>query len=78
MSGSPSEYELPWEAIDTAPRDGSPVLVWNGLHYGWASWRVPVFDASDDESTETWCEDRLAMWPPPTHWLRLTPPRDAP
>jgi hypothetical protein len=31
---------LPWQPIETAPRDGQAVFAWNGERYLWASWRT--------------------------------------
>jgi hypothetical protein len=67
---------LPWLPIATASDDGRAVFVWNG-DARWASWRVPVFDPDPEHEGELWCEDRLPMSPPPTHWLPLSPPSDS-
>jgi hypothetical protein len=67
---------LPWQPIETAPRDGRAVFVCDGERYLWASWRTPAFNPFDDDTVETWCEDRLPARRPPTHWPQLSPPDD--
>lgn len=77
MSDDASLPRLPWRPIDTAPRDGRAVFVWNGERYRWASWRIPAFNPFNDEAAETWCEDRLPLRAPPTRWLPLSPPDES-
>jgi hypothetical protein len=69
---------LPWEPIKSAPDDGRAVLVWNGAAFTWAAYRRPSFHPDEDFDGKCWCEDRLPMVPPPTHWLDLTPPVASP
>lgn len=61
---------LEWQPIETAPRDGTPILLYSsddGCHQG--CW----FDGRDDTG---WCTDGLFSndW---THWKPLEPPSDA-
>ena len=60
-----------WQPIDTAPQDGTPVLLFH------PAWDVPRIGIRYDE-TSSWqqpCGDLLRM---PTHWMRLPPlPRDS-
>jgi hypothetical protein len=68
--------ELPWLPIDTAPKDGSMNLVWDGEDFAWAMWRSPGPNRPLDQGRWAWHVDGSPMDPPPTHWLPLTEPRD--
>jgi len=66
-----------WKSIDTAPKDGSDLVLWcetskqmlmgcrwvNGC---WKEYSINGFGRMD------WC--RLESYEIPTHWLRLVPP----
>lgn len=59
--------KLEWQPIETAPKDGSPILLYSsddGCHQGY--W----FEGSDDTG---WCTDGLFSngW---THWMPLPEP----
>ncbi len=63
-----------WKPIETAPRDGKIILVWNHSYGHWiASFRPPL-------SNEPGFYDHRAMWEwrdsygrfaTPTHWMPL-------
>jgi hypothetical protein len=62
----PQEGRSGWRPIDSAPRDGTRVMMWG------AGWDAP--------QTHTWwneanAEIELRHWhDPPTHWMPLPPP----
>lgn len=74
-----------WRPIETAPRDGTEVDVWNGNRIPNAKWTRP--DGGSDEF-KAWCHfdvdqcpygngvDRCwdMIYPEPTHWMPLPPP----
>lgn len=55
---------MEWQPIETAPKDGTPVLV------ATAFW---VRDAYWSHAFEGWYSNHSAV-PPPTHWMPLPPP----
>ena len=63
-----------WQKIETAPRDGTLILVWrksnNELGYDHLRLSVDYFKHG------AWWESRRDM--PPTHWMPLPPPPEAP
>lgn len=74
---------MKWQPIESAPRDGTPVLVWRGptdifvAHYVSP---VDVFgpDDSDDYVKRWWSTDGQDLTGPmPSHWTPLPePPSD--
>lgn len=78
---------MTWHPIDDpehpAPRDGKPIQVHNGRHYGVASWAAP-----DPRSVSQFEPHWYIAWatyedhdynncylgPQPTHWMPLQPP----
>ncbi len=53
-----------WQSIETAPRDGSPVLVYSAPHYAVAVWESGHwYDAV--------CSDGLPALDHATHWMTL-------
>lgn len=74
-----------WEPIDTAPRDGTYVIIWSG----WFGGRATIASWDDDRyankpiprwsSSERLYGRRAFIDIPPTHWLPLpTPPAGDP
>lgn len=55
-----------WRTIDSAPRDGTPVLVWGGRHSP-----KPVIVESDGE---WWNTAGRGLRATPTHWMPLPDP----
>lgn len=59
-----------WQPIETAPKDGTFFLAWNGNWRGVAQYFEPAYEDDPiwvDETTEF-------IHPPPTHWMPLPPP----
>ncbi len=58
-----------WQPIETAPKDGSEVLVWGTSHV-YLAWF---------ENGEWWISHRAHVHAPVTHWMPLpAPPSDEP
>ncbi len=61
-----------WQPIETAPKDGSMFLIWDGRSYGFASWW------HDEKMHWLKQETRQGYRHPedqePTHWMPLPPP----
>lgn len=70
-----------WQPIETAPRDGTPILVYSPGHDQSDPTNIIVAKFEDYEG-ETWwafCENVLAdiagqVDPEPTHWMPLPEP----
>lgn len=63
---------LAWQPIETAPKDGTPFLAWNGHWRGVAMY----FEARYEEDPEWVDEQTNYIEPEPTHWMPLpTPPK---
>ena len=73
-----------WQPIETAPKNGRTILVWNGLNSGFytraqdmgvALWRKQAFP----DGQECWCAqdccDGVTTYEP-THWMPLPEPPD--
>lgn len=72
-----------WQPIDTAPKDGTAVLVypgtWSGRSASIAKWESdkyakkprPYWSRDDDFGRVTFSREH-----PPTHWMPLPPPPD--
>ena len=57
-----------WHTIETAPDDGNQILVGFAVqHFKWFSF---VADAHGKNT------GRHTPYPPPTHWMPITPPSD--
>ena len=61
-----------WRSIETAPRDGSWFLVWNGHWVGVAKYREPYDDTDPCPSWED--ESGHFITPQPTIWQPLPEP----
>lgn len=63
-----------WMPIETAPKDGTPILVWNGDYLSMSFWNKTYKqwpDLTDQGSEENAFDDA------PTHWMPLPePPTD--
>ena len=64
-----------WQPIETAPRDGTAILVWPGVLFTemtyfhtsvvrWHDWKEAWIEASGEEYNTFY----------PTHWMPLPPP----
>jgi hypothetical protein len=74
---------MTWQPIETAPKDGTPILVWNGSSFGFytragdmgvAIWREQALPGKD---RWRWCAqdccDGVTTYDP-THWMPLPGP----
>lgn len=65
-----------WQPIETAPRDGTDILVWDGERRTMTLWgkvsHVPIFGFLDVWGCDA--EDIDLMDPQPTHWMPLPDP----
>ena len=64
---------MEWQPIETAPKDGTPVLLWALLD--WKDDLVPVCGWYAQSSRKWLCH---AAWLNPTHWMPLPAPPAAP
>ncbi len=65
-----TEPAMVWQPIETAPKNGLPVLVCVGGHYDIAVWRRSPLDGDLWHlRREGFSSDRWS--PSPTHWLPL-------
>lgn len=58
--------ERKWRPIETAPRDGSPVLVFDGEHYAVGYWAPEI--------GEWWVSKKMRTTMLGTHWMPLPAP----
>lgn len=62
--------QQPWQPIDTAPRDGTQFLGWNGVRRVIASWADPYW-----EEQGAFADDGCHFIDPPlTRWTALLEP----
>lgn len=56
-----------WDSMDSAPKDGSQILLW------WPYWdSIDPFIGMWDDRSGKWASDRaLSDGPGPTHWMNL-------
>jgi Protein of unknown function (DUF551) len=71
-----------WQPIETAPRDGTEILMTNGVDVSSGQW-FSEYGGTFDRDGAPNCDERDAGWmdwsggmqPDPTHWMSLpTPP----
>lgn len=66
-----------WQPIETAPKDGTPVLC------GFVGQRLNAKVIFWDDEAEWWCVDdnklgpHVLRGPAPTHWMPIPPPPEA-
>ena len=62
---------MKWQPIKTAPKDGTPILVWDGYNITSAKWEVDYdwweICVPSDGYVDSNCIE-------PTHWQPLPPP----
>lgn len=66
-----SDVAREWQPIETAPKDGTPILGWWGLDRYFRGAVVRWVDPSRGWEL-SWSGERLVD--PPTHWQPLPPP----
>ena len=70
-----------WQPIETAPRDGTEILMTNGVDVSSGQW-FSAYGGTCDQTGTPNGDDRDAEWmdwsggmqPDPTHWMPLPPP----
>lgn len=65
-----------WQPIETAPKDGTPVLGWDGDCMTTVQWWWPSIGTPADGYWDLVCAGMYASdgeWAP-THWMPLPPP----
>lgn len=69
-----------WQPIGTAPKDGTPVLIWDSGRLHEARWEPMRWNREDDDMTGAWAIrwaeiDSYGVTPDePTHWMPLPDP----
>lgn len=74
-----------WQPIESAPKDGRTILVWDGLGViaaAWCEWALPDEDTDDDGWVPGWSSRSIEAgdveFIEPTHWRPLpAPPTDS-
>lgn len=59
-----------WQKMDTAPRDGSPIMLFTDHPEPTKRIEIGTYaaaDPSEDDSMETWCDSGFT----PSHWMPL-------
>jgi hypothetical protein len=51
---------MTWQTMDTAPKDGTPIIVWDDGIVPWVRWNEDVGD---------WMSDFIRWIVRPTHWM---------
>lgn len=59
-----SDLGLAWQNMDTAPHDGTPLLV---FHSAWDLMQIGIYD----EATQSWQAPQGDLLPCPHYWMRL-------
>ena len=78
---------MQWQPIDTAPKDGSGILLSNGVTVAQGEWlhQEPFIreqrdldgryiDQDEFDGFDGWIDWAGGMIPSPTHWMPLPPP----
>lgn len=63
-----------WQPIETAPKDGTSILGYDGLGIAIMEWWEPDQEALDDGATASWCSHSNTeeeFIEAPTHWMPL-------
>lgn len=70
---------MSWQPIATAPKDGTIMLVTNGVHVVLAENRYNNDDTRIDVwmLSQTCCECSDSVYPQPTHWMPLPEPPES-
>jgi len=66
-----------WQPIESAPRDGTRILVWGRLDGECEDGPHPLpayCDAADEDGGTRWLAQGLETVEYPTHWMPLPPP----
>lgn len=76
-----------WQPIETAPKDGTPILLSNGVDVSFGNWIKEDFsireirdiegryvDQIENQQEAQWMDWDGGMQPDPTHWMPLPPP----
>lgn len=69
LKGMDAEIEDPWKPIETAPKDGTDVLVWDGSEIFLVWW-----DSKAEGGDGIWVRGDHSMHRPVTHWMALPQP----
>jgi hypothetical protein len=86
-SGDTGSVRDEWQPIETAPKDGSAVLLWNGQYVNLAYWN-PAYESKWDHELDkpvvrgAWTDDTVKSFAyeeineieGPTHWMPLPAP----
>jgi hypothetical protein len=80
-SNAKGESVMEWQPIETAPKDGTPILVWRKAGIVWlAYWNDSFLHVQSDQHMPAWvvfdCEDPWfsETYQSPTHWQPLPEP----
>lgn len=65
---------MDWQPIETAPKDGTSVLLWDGEFQFTGEWMVEAIDGSHWWIATLHGQKQVACDPQPTHWHPLPPP----
>lgn len=64
---------MDWQPIETAPKDGTQILAWDGFNFDLCEWSAPERRPQD----ACWWIDNDKGSMHPTHWQPLPPPPTA-
>lgn len=78
-----------WQPIETAPKDGTVLILWNGATLGTGSWEayardelgnaigINTEDQPDCIDRWEWTGEGFETSPAPTHWQPMPEPPDS-